>query len=96
MLVSISEKEYKILSVELDLIGQDWTSLSQACNREQALKLLSSLSTALDLDFETKAFLTAFQTDAKRVLQPQKDLVGRSLLGGYDLRKESEKLIKLI
>jgi hypothetical protein len=30
VLVSVSEKEFKVLSVELDLIGQDWSTLSQA------------------------------------------------------------------
>jgi len=30
VLVSVSEKEFKVLSAELDLIGQDWSTLSQA------------------------------------------------------------------
>jgi hypothetical protein len=30
VLVSVSEKELKVLSAELDLIGQDWSTLSQA------------------------------------------------------------------
>jgi hypothetical protein len=30
VLVSVSEKEFKVLSAELDLIGLDWSTLSQA------------------------------------------------------------------
>ena len=30
VLVSVSEKEFKVLSAELDLIGQDWSTISQA------------------------------------------------------------------
>ena len=56
VLVSVSEKEFKVLSAELDLIGQDWSTLSQA-NPQQALKLLENINGNLELERETKSFI---------------------------------------
>ena len=69
VLVSVSEKEFKVLSTELDLIGQDWSTLSQA-NPQQALKLLENINGNLELERETKAFIQKANGDmtAKRLL----------------------------
>ena len=68
-MVSVSEKEFKVLSAELDLIGQDWSTLSQA-NPQQALKLLENINGNLELERETKAFIQKANSDmtAKRLL----------------------------
>jgi hypothetical protein len=69
VLVSVSEKEFKVLSAELDLIGQDWSTLSQA-NPQQALKLLENINGNLELERETKAFIQKANDDmtAKKLL----------------------------
>jgi hypothetical protein len=69
VLVSVSEKEFKVLSAELDLIGQDWSTLSQA-SPQQALKLLENINGSLELERETKAFIQKANSDmtAKRLL----------------------------
>ena len=69
MLVSVSEKEFKVLSAELDLIGQDWSTLSQA-SPQQALKLLENINGSLELERETKVFIQKVNGDmcAKRLL----------------------------
>ena len=69
VLVSVSEKEFKVLSAELDLIGQDWSTLSQA-SPQQALKLLENINGSLELERETKVFIQKANGDmyAKRLL----------------------------